>query len=67
MFDYSSFEISYTIRLPKKIFFSYMNINDLPIKVFNCTIFVHILSKFQSKLNPKVEKYVFIGYAPDKK
>lgn len=37
----------------------------LPLKVFGCIVYVH--SKNQSKLDPRAEKYVFTGYAPNKK
>ena len=38
----------------------------LPLTIFGCTVFVH-KSKVISKLDPKVEKCVFIGYAPSQK
>ena len=41
--------------------------SNLPLKVFECTVFIHIPNNFQSKLNPKVKKCVCIGYAPNKK
>ena len=41
--------------------------SDLPLKIFCCTIFVHIPNKSQSKLDPRAEKCVFLGYAPNKK
>ena len=41
--------------------------SELPLKVFGCTAYVHIPSKFRSKLDPRAEKCVFIGYAPNKK
>ena len=39
--------------------------STLPLKVFGCVVYVH--SKNQSKLDPRAEKYVFIGYASSKK
>ena len=41
--------------------------SDLPLKVFECTVFVHIPNNFRSKLDPRAEKCVFIGYALNKK
>ena len=41
--------------------------SDFPLKIFCCTIYVHIPSKFRSKLDPRAEKCVFIGYAPNKR
>ena len=41
--------------------------SDLPLKIFGCIVYVHIPSKFQSKLDPRAEKCVFIGYAPNKR
>lgn len=40
---------------------------DLPLKIFGCTAYVHLPSQFQSKLDSRAEKCVFIGYAPNKK
>ena len=40
---------------------------DLPLKVFGCTVYVHLPSRLQSKLDPRAEKCVFVGYAPNKK
>ncbi|PON63094.1 hypothetical protein PanWU01x14_133660, partial [Parasponia andersonii] len=42
-------------------------ISDLPLKFFGCTVFVHIPQHFRSKLDPRAEQCVFIGYAPNKK
>nr|XP_033514343.1 uncharacterized protein LOC117279019 isoform X2 [Nicotiana tomentosiformis] len=39
--------------------------NDLPLKVFGCTAFIH--NRTQGKLNPRANKYVFVGYAPNQK
>jgi hypothetical protein len=32
-------------------------------KVFGCITYVHVLNEKRSKLNPKVEKCIFIGYS----
>ena len=37
-------------------------IPSLPLRVFGCTVFVHIPTQFRSKLDAKAEKCVFIGY-----
>lgn len=41
--------------------------SNLPLKVFGCTVFVHITDVGRSKLAPKAEKCVFIGYATNQK
>ena len=41
--------------------------SELPLKVFGCTVFVHLPSHLRSKLDPRAEKCVFVGYAPNKK
>ncbi|KAL5777605.1 hypothetical protein ACOSP7_010531 [Xanthoceras sorbifolium] len=41
--------------------------SDLPLKVFGCTVFVHISHHSRSKLDPRAEHCVFIGYASNKK
>ena len=41
--------------------------SDLPLKVFGCIAFVHIPNHTRSKLDPRAEKCVFIGYASNKK
>ena len=41
--------------------------SDLPIKVFGCTVYVHIPSQFRSKLDPRAVKCVFMGYASKQK
>ena len=40
---------------------------NLPLKVFGCTIYVHIPNQLQNKLEPIAKKCVFIGYASNKK
>ena len=39
---------------------------DLPLKVFGCTVFMHI-STSRSKLDPRAEKCIFVGYSPTTK
>lgn len=51
----------------KKTFSESRIYSDLPLKVFGCTVFVHIPDKFRSKLDPRAEKCIFIGYAPNRK
>lgn len=41
--------------------------SGLPLKVFGCTVFVHILGHFLSNFDPRAEKCVFVGYAPTKR
>jgi hypothetical protein len=41
--------------------------SELPLKIFGCTVFVHIPNKSRSKLDPRAEKCVFLGYAPNQK
>ena len=38
---------------------------NLPLKVFGCTMFVHVPNISRSKLDARAEKCVFIGYAPN--
>ena len=40
---------------------------ELPLKIFGCTAYVHIPKRSRSKLDPRTEKCVFVGYTPDKK
>ena len=42
-------------------------ISDLPLKIFWCTMFVHIPNRPQSKLDLRAEKCVLIGYTPNKR
>ena len=37
------------------------------LKVFGCIAYVHVPDELQTKLNPKAEKCVFIGYSLEKK
>jgi transposase InsO family protein len=37
------------------------------LKVFSCITYVHVLDEKRSKLDPKAEKCIFIGYSLDKK
>ena len=37
------------------------------LKVFGCLAYVHILDELRSKLDPKAEKCVFIGYSLEQK
>ncbi|KAJ0075599.1 hypothetical protein Patl1_34427 [Pistacia atlantica] len=39
----------------------------MDLKTFGCTIFVHIPAHLRSKLDPRVERCVFLGYAPNKR
>ena len=41
--------------------------SNLPLKVFGCSVFVHLPNHNWSKLDPRAEKCVFIGYASNKK
>ena len=41
--------------------------SDLPLKIFGCTAYVHISKRCRSKLDPRAEKCVFLGYPPNKK
>lgn len=51
-----------------KIFFPEARLfSDLPVKVFGCTVYLHIPSKFRTKLDPRAIKCVFLGYSSNKK
>ena len=51
----------------KKSFPNTRLINNLPLKLFGCTVFVHVPSHLQSKFDPRAEKCIFIGHSPNKK
>ena len=42
-------------------------VSTIPIKVFECTAFVHISQQHRSKLDPKSIRCIFLGYSPNKK
>ena len=37
------------------------------LKVFGCIAYVHILDELRTKLDPKAEKCIFIGYSLEQK
>ena len=37
------------------------------LKVFGCIAYVHVPYKLRKKLDPKAEKYIFIGYSLEQK
>ncbi|CAN1145812.1 Retrovirus-related Pol polyprotein from transposon TNT 1-94, partial [Linum perenne] len=41
--------------------------SDLPPKVFDCTVFIHVAPQQRSKLGPQSLKGVFIGYSANQK
>ena len=51
----------------RKIFLRNRLTTHLPLKVFGCTVYVHIPNQLRNKLEPRAEKCVFIGYASNKK
>ena len=61
--------LQYTTPLScfKKIFPSSRVYSKLPLKKFGCTAYVHIPKRSRSKLEPRAEKCVFLGYPPNKK
>ena len=40
---------------------------EMPLKVFGCIVFMHTPSISRSKLDPRAEKYIFVGYSPNQK
>lgn len=44
-----------------------LNQEELPLKIFDCTVFVHVPTHLQSKFDPRAEKCTFLGNAPNKK
>ena len=61
--------LKYTTPLDclKLVFRNFKLQEGLTLKVFGFTVYVHIPAKFRSKLEPRAEKCVFIGYASNKK
>ena len=39
----------------------------LPMKIFGCSVFVHVHQQYRNKLDPKSLKCIFIGYSPTQK
>ncbi|CAN1129341.1 Retrovirus-related Pol polyprotein from transposon TNT 1-94, partial [Linum perenne] len=58
-------------KTPLQVFqtsFPYSRItSDLPLKIFGCTCFVLTPPQFHSKLDPRSEKCIFVGYSPTQK
>jgi hypothetical protein len=42
-------------------------VNNIPLKIFGCTAFVHIHSQNRSKIGPRAVKTIFIGYSSTQK
>ena len=42
-------------------------LTTLPLKVFGCSVFVHIHAQHCSKLDPNALKCIFVGYSPNQK
>ena len=42
-------------------------LSTIPLKVFGCSIFVHIHSYDHGKLDPRSIKCMFLGYSPNQK
>ncbi|RVW92612.1 hypothetical protein CK203_039395 [Vitis vinifera] len=42
-------------------------VNNLPLKTFECTSFVHLHSQHRTKLDPQTIKTIFLGYSPTQK
>ena len=40
---------------------------NLPLRIFGCTVYAHISSPGRSKLAPRAQKCVFVGYAASQK
>ena len=51
----------------KKVFPESRINSKLPLKIFGCTAYVRIPKRSRSKLDPRAEKCVFVGYTPNKK
>ena len=50
------------LSYPNTWFFS-----TIPLKVFGCSVFVHIHQQHRSKLDPKALKWILLGYTPNQK
>ena len=42
-------------------------LSTLPMKVFGCSVFVHIHAQHRSKLYPRALKFIFVGYSSNQK
>ena len=42
-------------------------VSQIPLKVFGCSVFVHIHSQYRGKLNARAKKCIFVGYSSNKK
>ncbi|KAK2967234.1 hypothetical protein RJ640_002061 [Escallonia rubra] len=43
---------------------TFRSVSSIPLRTFGCTAFVHVQPQHRSKLDPKSNKCVFIGYSP---
>ncbi|KAJ0048163.1 hypothetical protein Pint_16235 [Pistacia integerrima] len=55
------------LKFLKKNFPHLRNMTMMDLKTFGCTVFVHIPTHLRSKLDPRAERCVFLGYAPNKR
>lgn len=42
-------------------------LSTLPMRVFGCSVFVHIHAEYQGKLDSKALKCIFVGYSSNQK
>ena len=61
---YKVFEV-YHYKGLKNVFPKSRINSKLPLKIFGCTVYVTIPKRLRSKLDPRVENCVFVGYTPN--
>jgi hypothetical protein len=57
-------------KTPLQYFSAHLKINsilNLPPKIFRCTAYVHLQKQYRSKLEPRAEKYIFLGMGQNQK
>ncbi|RDX96422.1 hypothetical protein CR513_20927, partial [Mucuna pruriens] len=64
---HSCAKLSHAFGHFRNLFSSILIATGLPLKAFDCTVFMHTPSTSWSKLDLRAEKCIFIGYSPTQK